>query len=40
LLVTGTSEHVWVDHEWKPTRLSKVAPDIYQQFMQAVQEVE
>jgi acyl-CoA thioester hydrolase len=40
LLITGISEHVWVDQEWKPIRLSKVAPDIYQQFMQAVREVE
>jgi acyl-CoA thioester hydrolase len=40
LLVTGNSEHVWVDRDWKPIRLSKVAPASYQQFIHATQEVD
>jgi acyl-CoA thioester hydrolase len=29
-IVTGTSTHVWVDREWKPVRLNKAAPDVYE----------
>jgi len=35
ILVAGTSKHVWVDREWKPVRLSKAAPDIYEALAQA-----
>jgi acyl-CoA thioester hydrolase len=35
LLVTGTSQHVWVDRDWKPTRLSKAAPALYQRILHA-----
>ncbi|TLS51039.1 acyl-CoA thioesterase [Paenibacillus antri] len=37
LLVAGTSTHVWVDREWKPVRLSKAAPDIYEALSQAAE---
>jgi acyl-CoA thioester hydrolase len=30
ILVTGSSEHVWVDGNWKPVRINKVAPELYQ----------
>lgn len=29
LLATGTSLHMWLNKQWKPARLHKVAPDIY-----------
>lgn len=29
LLATASSSHIWVDSEWKVTRLNKTAPDIY-----------
>jgi acyl-CoA thioester hydrolase len=37
ILVTGTSKHVWVDREWKPTRLSKTAPDVYEALLKATE---
>jgi acyl-CoA thioester hydrolase len=30
LLVTGFSEHVWVNRDFKPVRLDKTAPDLFQ----------
>ncbi|WNR43350.1 acyl-CoA thioesterase [Paenibacillus roseipurpureus] len=30
LLVTGTSHHVWVNPSWKPVRIEKEAPDLWQ----------
>jgi acyl-CoA thioester hydrolase len=30
LLITGTTSHVWVSREWKPVRLDKTAPELYQ----------
>ncbi|WP_068676709.1 thioesterase family protein [Oceanobacillus sp. Castelsardo] len=30
LLATGTSKHMWVDRDWKPVRINKVAPEIYE----------
>ncbi|HZG83583.1 thioesterase family protein [Paenibacillus sp.] len=35
LLATGSSRHVWVDREWKPVRLPKVAPDVYEKLRAA-----
>jgi acyl-CoA thioester hydrolase len=32
LLVTGTTRHVWVNEHWKPTRLDKVNPELYEQI--------
>lgn len=29
LLAKGITKHMWVNHEWKPVRMNKVAPDIY-----------
>jgi acyl-CoA thioester hydrolase len=29
LLVKGTTKHVWVNRQWKPTRLDKAMPEIY-----------
>jgi acyl-CoA thioester hydrolase len=29
LLVSGVTEHVWVDHAWKPARIHKQAPELY-----------
>jgi len=37
LLVTGTSTHVWVDREWKPVRLNKAAPDVYEALSRAAE---
>ncbi|MFC7680992.1 acyl-CoA thioesterase [Paenibacillus sp. GCM10028914] len=28
-LVTGTTRHVWVNKDWKPTRLDKCVPKLY-----------
>lgn len=30
VLVTGWTRHVFVSHEWKPIRLPRVMPDVYQ----------
>ncbi|WP_426452065.1 acyl-CoA thioesterase [Paenibacillus sp. S-38] len=30
LLVTGRTKHVWVNREWRPTRIDKEAPDLYE----------
>lgn len=29
LLVSGGTRHVWVNKEWKPTRIDKAAPELY-----------
>ena len=34
-VLTGSSKHVWVDREWKPVRLHKAAPDIYEALLAA-----
>ncbi|MCG7384909.1 thioesterase family protein [Paenibacillus sp. ACRRY] len=28
-LVTGSTQHVWVNGDWKPVRLDKAAPELY-----------
>ena len=35
MLVTGTTEHAWVDRDWKPVSLRKAAPDVYRAFVAA-----
>ncbi|KRF03589.1 thioesterase [Paenibacillus sp. Soil766] len=30
LLVTGTSHHVWVNPSWRPVRIEKEAPELWQ----------
>ncbi|KKE80402.1 acyl-CoA thioesterase [Oceanobacillus caeni] len=30
LLAKGTTKHMWVNQEWKPVRMNKVAPEIYE----------
>lgn len=32
LLVRGYTKHVWVNKEWRPVRVSKLIPDIYQKL--------
>lgn len=29
LLVSGTTRHVWVNHNWQPVRLDKASPDLF-----------
>ncbi|AFH60684.1 acyl-CoA thioesterase [Paenibacillus caseinilyticus] len=29
LLVTGRTKHVWLNRDWRPTRIDKEAPDLY-----------
>jgi acyl-CoA thioester hydrolase len=29
LLVSGRTKHVWVNRDWKPTRIDKAAPELY-----------
>lgn len=38
-IAAGTSQHVWVDRKWRPVRLSKTAPDIYEALKTAAGEV-
>jgi acyl-CoA thioester hydrolase len=38
ILVTGTSEHAWVGADWKPVRLNKAAPDVYEALKRETQE--
>lgn len=30
LLVAGRTRHVWLNREWKPVRIDKAAPDLYE----------
>jgi acyl-CoA thioester hydrolase len=34
LLVSGVTRHVWVNPSWKPVRIDKEAPDLFQLFQQ------
>ncbi|OPH46789.1 thioesterase [Paenibacillus ferrarius] len=34
LLVTGTTKHVWVNPSWKPVRIEKEAPELWQLLSQ------
>jgi len=38
LLVTGSTSHVWLNKEWKPTRLDRALPELYQGITAALQE--
>src|SRR5690625_411602 len=29
LLSKGRTKHMWVDRDWKPTRIDKIAPDVF-----------
>jgi acyl-CoA thioester hydrolase len=29
LLLTGTTRHVWVNRDWKPVRLNRMLPELY-----------
>lgn len=30
LLLTGTTRHVWVNRDWKPVRLDRMMPELYE----------
>jgi acyl-CoA thioester hydrolase len=30
LLVSGGTRHIWVNREWKPTRIDKAAPELFE----------
>lgn len=34
LLVTGTTRHMWVNRQWKPARIDRIAPELYRQLLQ------
>lgn len=36
LLTSGQTVHMWLNKRWKPARLNKVAPDVYEQIKQYV----
>ncbi|MFH5185652.1 acyl-CoA thioesterase [Paenibacillus sp. TAB 01] len=36
LLVSGGTRHVWLNREWKPARIDKAAPDLYELLQKAV----
>ncbi|ASA20305.1 acyl-CoA thioesterase [Paenibacillus donghaensis] len=38
LLVTGTTSHVWLNREWKPTRLDRALPELYHAITGALRE--
>lgn len=38
VFATASSKHVWVDKDWRPTRLSKAAPDLYEKLERAARE--
>ncbi|WP_150267186.1 acyl-CoA thioesterase [Paenibacillus tepidiphilus] len=38
LLVSGTTSHVWVNEEWKPVRLDRALPELYQAIRGALGE--
>lgn len=38
LLVTGHTKHVWLNRDWKPTRIDRAAPDLHALIEQACQD--
>jgi acyl-CoA thioester hydrolase len=38
VFAAARSMHVWVDKDWRPTRLSKAAPELYETLERAVRE--
>ncbi|GGF85943.1 hypothetical protein GCM10010912_34070 [Paenibacillus albidus] len=38
LLVTGSTSHVWLNREWRPTRLDRALPELYQAITGALRE--
>ncbi|MFB5677851.1 acyl-CoA thioesterase [Paenibacillus terreus] len=36
LLVTGSTQHVWLNGDWKPARLDKALPEVYQALQKLV----
>jgi len=36
LLVTGSTQHVWLNGDWKPARLDKALPEVYQALQKMV----
>lgn len=39
-IVTGASTHAWLDRDWKPVRLSKAAPELYEALRRATEAAE
>jgi acyl-CoA thioester hydrolase len=37
LLVSGTTRHVWLNRQWKPVRLDREAPDLYDLLRRSVE---
>ncbi|WP_438446153.1 acyl-CoA thioesterase [Gorillibacterium sp. sgz5001074] len=40
LLVTGSTRHMWVNRQWKPARIDREAPELYQLLNQISAESE
>lgn len=40
LLVSGTTRHVWVNRDWKPVRMDRDAPELYDLFQKFIIENE
>ncbi|WP_410511980.1 thioesterase family protein [Paenibacillus sp. BR2-3] len=38
LLVTGSTSHVWLNREWKPARLDRTLPELFQAITRALRE--
>jgi len=38
LLVTGSTSHVWLNRDWKPTRLDRALPELFQAITGALRE--
>jgi acyl-CoA thioester hydrolase len=36
LLVRGRTKHIWINRDWKPVRMDRAAPDLYQLLEQVV----
>ena len=36
LLVTGHTKHVWLNHNWKPVRIDREAPELYALLVSAI----
>lgn len=34
LLATGNTSHMWINSQWKVTRLDKAAPDVYEMLLE------
>ncbi|ETT47360.1 hypothetical protein C162_17322, partial [Paenibacillus sp. FSL R7-269] len=40
LLVSGSTSHVWLNGEWRPVRIDRAQPELFQALLAALNEEE